>query len=157
MKLNLFPVIAVWKSWRETPVRSARFRVAPTPWETDYEEMAKKTVVRRLCKNLPLSAELAEAVQLADREDAGLPQEMGQVFDIDAEIEAEEKPVSALDAVVDAEEEKANATPKTKAKAKQEAKMEPANKDETPGGLSEADIEFMRQGQEDGDLFGGQP
>ena len=130
--------------------------VAPTPWETDYEEMAKKTVVRRLCKNLPLSAELAEAVSLADREDAGLPQEMGQIFDIEAEVEIEEKPVSALDAVVDAEEEKANATAKTKAKVKQEAKMEPANQDETPGGLSEEDIEFMRQGQEGDDLFGEQ-
>jgi recombination protein RecT len=33
------------------------------PWRTDYEEMARKTVVRRLAKYLPLSPELARALE----------------------------------------------------------------------------------------------
>ena len=37
------------------------------PWVTDFGEMARKTVVRRLCKYLPLSAELVEAINLSDQ------------------------------------------------------------------------------------------
>lgn len=33
-----------------------------SPWKTDWEAMAKKTVLRRLCKLLPMSIELAHAV-----------------------------------------------------------------------------------------------
>lgn len=46
------------------------------PWITDYEAMACKTVLRRLCKLLPASVELAQAVSLDERVDAGLPQEI---------------------------------------------------------------------------------
>lgn len=46
-----------------------------TPWKTDYEAMAKKTVIRRMVKYLPMSAELQRAVgldELAERgEDQG--------------------------------------------------------------------------------------
>jgi recombination protein RecT len=40
------------------------------PWATDYSEMARKTVVRRLCKYLPLSVEMADA--LAAEEETAL-------------------------------------------------------------------------------------
>lgn len=39
------------------------------PWKTDYEAMAKKTVVRRLCKFLPKSVELAHALNLDEQAD----------------------------------------------------------------------------------------
>lgn len=38
------------------------------PWVSDFAEMAKKTVVRRLCKYLPLTPELATAFEAEDRE-----------------------------------------------------------------------------------------
>lgn len=41
------------------------------PWVTDYEEMARKTVVRRICKYLPLSVEIAEALANEDRVESG--------------------------------------------------------------------------------------
>ena len=37
------------------------------PWQTDYEEMAKKTALRRLCKYLPLEPDTEAAIAYVDR------------------------------------------------------------------------------------------
>lgn len=41
------------------------------PWVTDWEEMAKKTAIRRLAKSLPMSVEMAKAMELQARAEAG--------------------------------------------------------------------------------------
>lgn len=46
------------------------------PWVTDYAAMAKKTALRILCKYLPMSTELATAVALDERAEAGIPQQL---------------------------------------------------------------------------------
>lgn len=38
------------------------------PWKTDYPEMSRKTVIRRLAKYLPLSTELAKAFEADDEQ-----------------------------------------------------------------------------------------
>jgi len=66
------------------------------PWVTDYAEMAKKTVVRRLCKYLPLSPEepIAKALEVENRAEAGEP-----VVDL-IELPQEEEPESRTEQLV---------------------------------------------------------
>lgn len=46
------------------------------PWVTDYAEMAKKTVLRRVLKLAPMSVEAQRAVALDELAEAGIPQEL---------------------------------------------------------------------------------
>ena len=53
------------------------------PWVTDYLEMCKKTVVRRLLKLIPMSPELARALEREDRAESG--KHSGELIDVTPE------------------------------------------------------------------------
>lgn len=62
----------------------ARSKSAETgPWVTDYDEMAKKTVMKRLLKRSPMSIELADAVSLENSASMGENQNINDIIDID--------------------------------------------------------------------------
>lgn len=50
------------------------------PWVTHWEEMAKKTVCRRLFKWLPVSIEMQQAVTMDERAEAGIDQDNASVI-----------------------------------------------------------------------------
>jgi len=56
---------------------------AKGPWVTDYEAMAKKTVIRRICKFLPSSANLQRAIHLDEMNDREVSQDNSAILDGD--------------------------------------------------------------------------
>ena len=50
------------------------------PWVTHFDEMAKKTVIRRLFKYLPVSIEIQQAVTIDERAEAGIDQDNASVL-----------------------------------------------------------------------------
>lgn len=53
-----------------------------SPWDTAWEEMAKKTVIRRLAKRAPVSVELTTAAVLDEYAEASVPQQLGAGVDL---------------------------------------------------------------------------
>jgi recombination protein RecT len=66
-----------------------------SPWVNNFDEMGRKTVVRRLFKYLPVSIELQQAVGLDEQADAGINQHNAAVIDGDFDVLRGEEPTSA--------------------------------------------------------------
>lgn len=67
------------------------------PWIENPREMCLKTVCRRLCKFLPASPELAQAVALDEAAEAGIPQDFSVLPDLNT-IDAEYRETVDADA-----------------------------------------------------------
>lgn len=114
---------------RSQNVISAKKYGKKTPWDTDEEEMWRKTLIRRICKFLPKSAELATAMALDNAADRG-----AQRVDIDDAIDGTWAPVVEEDHDTVSESASVVAMPQPKQAASPvastgEKKPEPAHSD----------------------------
>ena len=53
------------------------------PWQTDFAEMAKKSAVRKLAKLLPMSPEMAAAIELDNRAETGGVVTFSELLDVE--------------------------------------------------------------------------
>lgn len=78
------------------------------PWVSHFDEMAKKTVIRRLFKYLPVSIEIQRAVGLDEQAEAGVSQDNALVIDGDYQHvlprEDEETAAAGEDGAITAQE-----------------------------------------------------
>jgi recombination protein RecT len=67
-----------------------KYNRTDNPWISDYNEMAKKTVVRSAWKWLPISIELMKAVEQDETVKKEIAEDMSEVVDISGQVVAEE-------------------------------------------------------------------
>lgn len=72
--------------WQVDRVRAGAPGKNSPAWKKHYEAMAMKTVVRRLCKFLPISVEAQKAVTLDEMAEAGLGQNLAALVENPAAI-----------------------------------------------------------------------
>lgn len=80
------------------------------PWKTHFEEMAKKTVIRRLFKYMPISVELQTAIGLDELADAGESQGNSSIIETTGRhvAEAASNKVAALNELSSEESEESD-------------------------------------------------
>lgn len=94
------------------------------PWKDHYEEMGIKTAIRRIAKYVPLSAEVANAIQVDAMGDAGLQDltNLGDGHVIEGELEPERPQLAGAAPTQQAEKPaRAKPGPKSKQRAEQSA------------------------------------
>jgi len=109
----------------------ARSKSKHGPWQTDYEEMARKTVVRRMAKYLPKSIQMQDAITREDRTENGDPAFMASTFD---ESTLKDADATITDEGTDELKKAANKPAKTTAK---KPDPKPATKKEEPAPAKE--------------------
>ncbi len=82
-----------WMTIADVNKVRARSKAASSgPWVTDYEQMVRKTLIRRMSNYLPMSIELSNAIQISDAADEGKRATLDGDFviteDDDAEMDA---------------------------------------------------------------------
>ncbi len=79
------PLDLEFMSWDEVMAHKMKYSKQKSdysPWATAEDEMAKKTVIRRLAKRCPISVEMQRAASLDEYADEGVAQNLDLEFDL---------------------------------------------------------------------------
>jgi len=114
------PLVEVMTKAEVDSIRARSKAKDDGPWVTDYSEMARKTVVRRICKYLPLSPELERALAVDDEQYIDQANEIRQLA---AGIEAVKQKLLEKPQ----EQEQAEEQPQEDTEMPEQEQLEPAN------------------------------
>jgi recombination protein RecT len=97
------PQFDVMARWEVDRIKGRSKSKSNGPWVTDYDEMAKKTVLRRLAKHLPLSDNDFTRALEADNRDFDMSSSVGggPVADLNASLEDEPEEIPEAEVVED--------------------------------------------------------
>ena len=112
------------------------------PWITDFEEMSKKTVLRRLTKLLPMSVEMQTAVALDELAEVGVAQDLGHLIDVTPDPEPPAPKGKKLDTLVK------NFTPPPDREPEPPVRQYIAPEEEAPPNRDDADRAYEREQRE---------
>lgn len=82
LKSSAIPHIEVMTRAEIDAIRSRSRSGNSGPWSTDFAEMARKTLIRRICKGLPLSVELGVALNAQAVAESGDAPDFGELADV---------------------------------------------------------------------------
>ncbi len=91
IKGSTIPRIEVMNRKQVDAIRARAQARSNGPWVTDYAEMARKTVLKKLCKTLPLAAEIALSITQDDTIRPSFDsEETASIFEITGDAEQQE-------------------------------------------------------------------
>jgi recombination protein RecT len=113
---------------------AVKYNKTDTPWIAHFEEMAKKTAIRRLFKYLPVSIELSTAVTMDERADAGISQENAEALTGEYSVIPDDEPPFDTETgeVLDQQEEQKPDPAPSKKNTRQSRSSEPEDQEEMP-------------------------
>lgn len=71
-----------------------RARFANPVWESDFDEMARKTAIRRICKYLPTSVEMQQVMSYDEMHDREIPQSNRTILDATYTVDFDSSPAT---------------------------------------------------------------
>jgi recombination protein RecT len=110
------------------------------PWVSHFDEMAKKTVIRRLFKYLPVSIEMTQAVVLDEKADAGIDQDNASALTGEyAYIQDGDDQVNTGTGEITQQVDEPEPEPEAKPEPKQQRQRQAAKEPEPAGDLPDMD------------------
>jgi recombinational DNA repair protein RecT len=111
------PIIEIMSVAQVEKIRENAMSGNSDAWRKHFDEMARKTVIRRLCKVLPMSPELAEGQNLDDAVDVGVRQNLQHLIDPTVELPPDEPEPQKVAAESEAGSEEQNKDTEARRKA----------------------------------------